>query len=1076
MKNLNLQLRLFFSLLFTLIIGVAIIAQNNAFTGNSEEHPDIEDLSQDSLPINQALLVDWRELLADVTCSKKEIKEAFEAQTRGKKKKEIPNYKKYLTFLYPDLEDWIEKEDKAEETVPNYYLEDYDREKQLQLMDAYDKKTTSLNSGSSTANWTLLGPTKTPAFDAKGGGIGRAQHITFNPLDSNIAWVGSPTSGLWKTIDGGDNWAHQDEDWLKPGVSVLAIDQNHPDTMFAYQGSHVGATGLKRSYDGGQTWVDISTNLAGSMFKIKLDPNDANIIYLQSFQYVGSGLWKTTNALTANPTWTEIAPNSSDFALKPDNSSVVYMLEDREDGDHLFKSTDGGLNWIEKTVDVTNPGLTKYGGIATTAAQPNHLYYFTGFNENIAFDQQGLLRSVDNGETFSLVQDFNVPTRDINGSFIDLTLGEITDFCLYCLPDKIAVSPYNEDEIVLSGVWMLHSKDGGASWVNPISSVHGDHPPGDWNPVTKRYWDVNDGGVWKEQSQNQVFERKNNGLAVTNFFYTDSSLDGETFCGGNYDNGTFLLHNGVWDQTFSGDGTECKVNKRDPSMIYQSLQVGVMSTWKVGTGYIGDFNVLESGQTANFFTRVENHPVLTQWVYAVHEDIWKSEDFGATWTNLTNGNLDFPNYAVLRVSSDVPETMYLGSNTEKIYRSIDGGITWDTLFNKPRGEIFIDPNDEQHLFIWGGGLSESNDGGETWTDVSGGLGGFHGFAYQSDNGGMYVSSNYGNVWYKDNTLPDWILFNDGLPKTSMRGGMHIVPCTGKIRASAYGWGMWESNLYNHPNADLCCPPAYPILTRSGCGEIQNITINSPPVGYQIAWYKDYQLLQGVTSSNINITETGSYTARFENGTCNSFHSDPIIISSQIPLALSSVSSNGLNLDGVDDYVAINHSVALNLGNNFTWEFWAKSNSNVSGRKYLIRKSEAYGIDIIDGSNLQFVTWGDDITFNNGFKNDGEWHHYALTGSGGNEKKLYIDGELFGTNTETYTTNQSGEPLYIGFINDPLNFSIDEFRIWNVTRTQSQIQENAICQLNCVENELVAYFPIELGTANGDNKGLEALIR
>ena len=284
--------------------------------------------------------------------------------------------------------------------------------------------------------------------------------------------------------------------------------------------------------------------MGGNMLKMRLDPNNSNIIYIQPLD---NGLWKTNNALAPNPTWTKIAPNSFDFALKPDNSSVVYVLESREDGDHLFKSTDGGLNWIEKTVNVANPGLSKYGGIATTAAQPNHLYYFTGFNENIAFEQQGILRSIDNGETFSLVQDFNVLTRDVNGSFKDLTLGEITDFCLYCLPDKIAVSPYNEDEIILTGVWMLHSKDGGASWVNPVSSVHADHPPGDWNPVTKRYWDVSDGGVWKELPEGMNYEGKNNGLAVANFFFTDSSLDGEIFCGGAYD----------WNFCFCKWGMEC---------------------------------------------------------------------------------------------------------------------------------------------------------------------------------------------------------------------------------------------------------------------------------------------------------------------------------------------------------------------------------------------------------------------------------------------------------------------------------------------------------------------------------------
>ncbi|GEM_PF-4572023 len=194
--------------------------------------------------------------------------------------------------------------------------------------------------------------------------------------------------------------------------------------------------------------------------------------------------------------------------------------------------------------------------------------------------------------------------------------------------------------------------------------------------------------------------------------------------------------------------------------------------------------------------------------------------------------------------------------------------------------------------------------------------------------------------------------------------------------------------------------------------------------------------------------------------------------SAVPTSL--LASRGLALDGVDDYVQIPAADHLDVSNNFSLEFWAKSNSSFSGTKFLVRKAGGYGVDIIDGTKLRFVNWGDDATFNDGFLNDGLWHHYALTANGGTERKLYIDGTLKETNTAAYDLSPSAAPLYIGYTADPLEMEMDELRIWNRTLNESEITDYLYCKLTCIDIDLLAYFPMEQGIAGGDNTSLTQL--
>lgn len=125
---------------------------------------------------------------------------------------------------------------------------------------------------------------------------------------------------------------------------------------------------------------------------------------------------------------------------------------------------------------------------------------------------------------------------------------------------------------------------------------------------------------------------------------------------------------------------------------------------------------------------------------AVAGGIFKTEDAGTTWVNISDGQLKTSAVGALAVSDSDPNVIYAGmgestiridvSHGDGIYRSGDGGQTWthcglsDT---RHIGEIRIHPKNPDHVFVAAlghafgpneeRGVFRTRDGGQTWDKV-----------------------------------------------------------------------------------------------------------------------------------------------------------------------------------------------------------------------------------------------------------------------------------------------------------------------------------------------------------------------
>ncbi len=672
--------------------------------------------------------------------------------------------------------------------------------------------------------------------------------ILVDPINSDIVLV-ARTDGIYRSDDAGDTWIQVNNKITKD----MKFKPGNPNTIYAGT-----LPVMSYSNDNGVTWTPpyeenliinspyqdipnagtplstwiITASVTGNV--VIADPLLANSPLINAAEIAGnialikrgsvSFVDKVRNAENAGAIGVIIYNIDGDDnvidmggdADPPINIPSVFI--GNSDGQKIFDLVDLGemVNVSILNQQVDGPLSEVRTKIAVTEADPEVVWLITVSNE---FGLGGMYRSLNSGVDFELMLD------GVGNNILGKDLNDPSGQAWYDL--ALAVDPTNSNVVYTGGINIYKTVDSFQTYeqINDGSNIydpnytHADIHNLVFNGNNTLYT-VTDGGIYVTSDGGKVFTSLNETLSILESYRIAISQNNKNkIMTGNQDNGTAIrqIDTVKWDQHIGGDGFACMYDPRDDDIIYATVQFG-----SIGRGLRGNFvDITPRFQNVfgNFFnTAVLLNPSNPDIIYAGYgyDDgtnqasvITISENQGDSWQPyfIAVGSSEPIAFAMSPTNST---TLYTLLNDNRIFKSLDGGITWFEITNNlPTNLAFmtritVKESNENYLAVTFSGYVNdlkvfiSQDGGESWYNNSLGLPNIPMntvlFDETSKVGGIYVAGDVG-IYYKDNTMNKWKSYFNNLPR-AINVDMAFYKKDRLLRVATTGRSVWEIPAYD----------------------------------------------------------------------------------------------------------------------------------------------------------------------------------------------------------------------------------------------------------------------------------------
>lgn len=587
-------------------------------------------------------------------------------------------------------------------------------------------------------------------------GLPESHHIgkiQLHPTDPNTAWVAalghlySPNKerGVYKTVDGGKTWKLTLAVDENTGAVEMEMNPNNPNELYAamwhrtrrgWSFTESGPTsGIYKSTDGGNTWNFITAPGSGFAEGKKLGriglsvyAQNPNIVYAVIDNYDAAVDTSRKQKVDTGLQLNDFKTMTADQLLNMENSKLdTFMRKQR---------------FPAKYTAAVVKEMVKTGKL-----QPVALWdYFDAGDDGFSGSVKGceVYRSDDGGKTWKLINNKLPSVHSTYGYYFA----------------KIYVSPVNADKLIVLGVNVWKSVDGGKSFKNIEGrNVHSDHHAMWINPKKDNHMiNGNDGGINITYDDGANWFKANTPSVAQFYAITVDDAKPYNVYGGLQDNGTWYgpsnnretvdWHdngNYAFKSIGGGDGMQVQVDTRDNKTVYTGSQFGAYAR-------VDKTNVFQSRVNVRPQHELGDKPLRFNWQSPIllskhNQDVFyfgtnrfhRSLNKGEQSVNLSGdltggkreGNVPFGTLVTISESPLRFGLIYTGSDDGFIHVSKDGGYSWTALHAKL-------PKTVQGLYVSRVVASKYKES-RVYVTLNG---------YRNDhfNAWVFVSDDYGTTW------------------------------------------------------------------------------------------------------------------------------------------------------------------------------------------------------------------------------------------------------------------------------------------------------------------------------------------
>ncbi|HEY3972657.1 MAG TPA: hypothetical protein VGM18_06610 [Candidatus Sulfotelmatobacter sp.] len=501
--------------------------------------------------------------------------------------------------------------------------------------------------------------------DENTGGI----DVAFDPHNPNIVFAalwqarrtswsmssGGPGSGLYRSNDGGTTWKHLEEHGLpkgpygKIGVSVAA----NSDRVYALIEAHNPDGGLYRSDDGGESWQLVNPDHSlwqrpWYYMHVIADPRDENVLYIMNVE-----AYKSTDG---GHLFNKVrVPHGDNHGLWIDPQNTRRMIASNDGGVTL--TLDGGRNWTRQE----NQPTAQFYHVITDSATPYRVYGPQQDSGTVAIVSRSDDGSIDRSDWYDVgggEAGYIAPDpRDPNIVYAADYQGNITRYDRHIGQVK-AITEQPE----LSDAHGAANLEHRFQWTAPV--LLSPHDPNTLYHGGERLFKTTDGGVhWQiispDLTRNDKEKQKVSGGDIT---LDDSGTE--------YYDTIFALAESPIKKGLLWVGTDDGLIQltQDEGKTWSNVTPKDMPEWARISQI--DPSPFDAGTA---YAAVDRHQFDDLRPY-----IYKTSDYGKSWTKLTQGIPDTTFARVVREDPKKRGLLYAGTETG-IFVSFNDGANWRSL-------------------------------------------------------------------------------------------------------------------------------------------------------------------------------------------------------------------------------------------------------------------------------------------------------------------------------------------------------------------------------------------------------------